>query len=65
MKSSQITIPELLDGPYGRQGRESKEAHSCNPSNTYCIHSCENQHVTCIEQRNSPLREALAKEATC
>jgi hypothetical protein len=29
-------------GLYEKQGKENKGLHSCSPSNTYCIHSCEN-----------------------
>lgn len=57
--------PEWHDDPCGRRGRESREGHSYSPSNTCCIHSCENRHVTCIEQRSSLSAEASTMVATC
>lgn len=65
MAWSSKSIPEWRGGPCGRQGRESREDHSHNPSSTYCIHSCENRHGTCNDQRSSLWAEASAKAATC
>lgn len=43
--------PECNGGLCDKQDRENREDHSYNPNNTCYIHSCENQHVSCIEQR--------------
>lgn len=56
--------PGLHGDPCGGRGRESREGRSYSPSNTCCIHSCENQHVTCIEQRSSLWAVASTMVAT-
>ena len=57
--------PEYNDDPCDKLDRKSIEPHSCNLSSTYCIHSCENQHDACIEQRIVLLTKVSAMEATC
>ena len=57
--------PVWNDDLCGRLSRESKEHHSYNPSNTYCIHSCENQHVAYIEQRSALWAEVSTMAAIC
>lgn len=47
------TTPEWFDDPCDEQDKESKVGRWCSLSNTYCIHSYENLHETCNEQRNA------------
>lgn len=44
-------IPEWQYGLCDVLNKENKEDHLYNQDNTYCIHSCENQHVICNDQR--------------
>lgn len=39
--------------------------HSCNPNNTYYIHSCVSRHVTCIEQKSVHSVKVSTMAAIC
>jgi len=56
--------PGLHGDPCGGRDRESRVGRSYSPGNTCCIHSCENQRVTCIEQRSSLWAVASTMVAT-
>lgn len=46
--------PEWQDDLCDVLNKQSREEHCYIADSTYYIHSCENQHVTCIEQRIAP-----------
>lgn len=64
-KKEAHSIPEQHGGLYDKTNRVNIKPHSCNPNNTYYIHSCVSRHVTCIEQKSVHSVKVSTMAAIC